>query len=176
MLKKILIGLIVIVGAILTYAALQPSHYSIVREVTINSPAAAIFPWINNSQKTQSWVPWAEMDPALKMTYSGPAEGVGSSAHWTSEGHMGVGSAIIVETTPNKSVKTTVQYEKPFAGTQDVEISIVETNGISVVQWSANGQNNFIGRVMCLFVNMDKKVGESFEKGLSKLKTTVEKK
>ncbi len=40
--------------------------------------------------------------------------------------------------------------------------------------WKVDGQNNFVGRLMCIFMNMDKMVGGMFEKGLAKLKTTVE--
>jgi hypothetical protein len=36
------------------------------------------------------------------------------------------------------------------------------------------GKNNFIGRAVCLFMDMDKMVGGEFEKGLNQLKSIVE--
>jgi hypothetical protein len=36
------------------------------------------------------------------------------------------------------------------------------------------GPQSYAGKVMCLFMNMDKMVGGQFEKGLADLKTLVE--
>ncbi len=58
--------------------------------------------------------------------------------------------------------------------TQEAELSIKSDGSHSVVRWSVSGQRGFIGRVMCVFINIDKMVGESFEKGLAKLKSIIE--
>lgn len=175
MLSKILIGIVLIIGLIAAYAAVQPAEYVIARSISIKAPASEIFPWINNSKKMNEWMPWIELDPKVVMTYSGPDEGVGAKSSWTSEGQMGVGSATISESTPNELVKTRLEYTKPFEMVQEAQMSITEKDGASVVRWSVSGKNNFIGRFFCVFMNMDKMVGNSFEKGLSKLKTTLEK-
>ncbi len=174
MLVKILVGLVVIVGAIFIYAAVQPKDYRISREITINAPAEVIFPWINNSKKTSEWMPWASMDPQMTMTYVGPEEGVGAGSKWNSEGKMGVGSATVTESVPNQLVKTKLEYTKPFEGIQFAQIAIASEGTASKVKWSVEGENNIIGRVFCLFMNMDKMIGGSFEQGLSALKTKVE--
>jgi hypothetical protein len=36
-----------------------------------------------------------------------------------------------------------------------------------------SGKNNFIGKLFCLVMNMDKTVGGDFEKGLANLNTLV---
>jgi hypothetical protein len=36
------------------------------------------------------------------------------------------------------------------------------------------GQNNFLSKAICLFVDMDKMVGTMFEQGLTQMKTVVE--
>jgi len=36
------------------------------------------------------------------------------------------------------------------------------------------GENNFISKAFCLFMNMDKTVGGDFEKGLAQMKAVVE--
>jgi hypothetical protein len=38
-----------------------------------------------------------------------------------------------------------------------------------------DGENNFVGKAFCLFMNMDKMVGGDFEKGLAQMKTVAEK-
>jgi hypothetical protein len=36
------------------------------------------------------------------------------------------------------------------------------------------GQNNFLSRAICLFMNQDKMIGDHFEKGLENLKALTE--
>jgi hypothetical protein len=42
------------------------------------------------------------------------------------------------------------------------------------VTWSMDGKKQYVSKVMCLFLNMDKMVGGQFETGLADLKKTVE--
>jgi hypothetical protein len=44
----------------------------------------------------------------------------------------------------------------------------------TAVTWSVEGQNNFIAKAVCLFINMDQMVGGQFEKGLATMKSVVE--
>jgi hypothetical protein len=72
-------------------------------------------------------------------------------------------------------VQTKLEYVKPFAMTQDAEITIASNGPAqSTVTWRVWGQSAFMGRVMCFFMNMDKMVGGTFEKGLANLKAKVE--
>ncbi len=50
----------------------------------------------------------------------------------------------------------------------------LEPNKTSI-SWTMSGKNNFIGRFFCFFMNMDDMVGKDFEKGLSQMKSFVEK-
>lgn len=174
MIRKIFGVLFVIIALFLIFVALQSPDYSIARETTISASPDAIFPFINNSKKTNEWMPWKEQDPNLQMNYSGPDEGVGSTASWDSKGQMGTGQAEVVESIPNKSVKTKLVYTKPMAMTQMAEMSLSPTDGGTIVRWSVEGKNTFIGRIFCVFFNMDKMVGSEFEKGLTNLKSMVE--
>ncbi len=173
---KILGGLALLVGVFLVYVGLKPGDYRISRSLEIKASPEALFPWINNSKRTNQWMPWAAMDPAMKMSFNGPEEGVGAESRWESPGRMGVGSAVVVESVPPKSVKTRLEYRKPFQMTQEAEMAIAPADGGCVVTWSVWGKNNFVGRLMCVFVNMDKMVGGSFETGLANLKALAEKK
>lgn len=174
MLKKILIVVVVALIGLLTFAAFQPAEYSISRELVMKAPAEAIFPFINNSQKSNSWMPWSEVDPNAKMSYSGPDEGVGSKSSWEGNGQLGVGEALVVESNPNQNVKTQLTYTKPMHMSQMAEISLTPATEGTLVKWTVSGQNSFVGRLMCVFMNMDKMVGSQFEKGLTKLKSMVE--
>lgn len=175
MLKKISLVLAVVWFAFLGYVALKPSQYTVSRALLIQASPAAIFPHINNHKRTNEWMPWAETDPSVQMKYSSPAEGVGSSVTWESTGQMGVGKAETIESVKNEKVISRLTYTKPMEMTQDAEISLSPApGGGTLVRWSVTGHNNFLGRLVCTFMNMDKMIGAEFEKGLARLKTRVE--
>lgn len=174
MVLKILGGIAGVIVLIIAYAAFQPAAYEVSRSIDIQAMPEAIFPWVNNSRKSMEWMPWSAMDPKMTMTYSGPEEGVGAVSSWDSPGQMGAGSATIVESTANTSVKTKLIYTKPFKGEQDAEITIAPAGVMTKVTWTVRGENNLIGRVMCLFMNMQKMIGDSFSKGLGNLKAKAE--
>lgn len=142
--------------------------------MTVRAPAEKIFPFLNNQKLAEKWGPWSEVDPKAHMTYSGPGEGVGAITSWESEGQLGHGSATITESVPNQSVRIQLAYTKPMTMNQLSDYILEPAGEETKVTWRVEGQNNFIGRVMCLFFNMDKQVGGMFEKGLSNLKTLVE--
>ena len=174
MFMKIFGAVAALIALLLVYAAVQPSEYFIARETVVKAPAEAIFPHINNSKKANDWMPWAASDPAIKMSFSGPDEGVGSTSSWDSTGQMGQGQAAVTESVPNQKVVTQLTYKKPMEMSQVAEMTLTPASEGTVVRWSVKGHNNFIGRLMCVFMDMDKMVGGEFEKGLAKLKTTVE--
>lgn len=174
MIKKIAISFLSLLLLILAFAAISSPDYLISRELKISAKPEVVFPWLNSAKKSNEWMPWAEIDPKVQMTFSGPDEGLGSAASWVSEGQMGVGSSTISEVVPNQSVKTTLEYKSPFEMVQTAEMSVMPDGEGSLVKWSVAGKNNFIGRVFSLFINMDKMVGPNFEKGLQNLKSKIE--
>ncbi|MBY0587044.1 SRPBCC family protein [bacterium] len=176
MIVRILLGLVVVIALFCTYIALESPDYTIVRETTIAATPEKLFPYINNSKLANDWMPWLESDPKTKMTYEGPAEGVGSIAKWDSPGPMGTGSATVIDSLPNEKVVTQLLNKAPMEMSQVAEITLTPGKDGTLVRWSVKGQNNFVGRAVCFFMNMDKMVGGEFEKGLAKLKVMAEEK
>ena len=167
-----IVGLAII--GVLIYAAMMPSDFSITRELKIKASAETLFPYINKSKMSNEWMPWKKSDPDAEMVYSGPAEGVGAKTSWDSKGRMGKGQALVVESVPQVSVKTELTYTRPMEMSQIAEISLHPDTEGTTVRWTVTGQNSFIGRVFCIFMNMDKMVGSQFEEGLAKLKQITE--
>jgi len=66
MLKKILIGIAVIVVAFVVIVALQPSEFRVARSTTISAPPAAVFAQVNDFHKWEGWNPWGKLDPAAR--------------------------------------------------------------------------------------------------------------
>jgi hypothetical protein len=176
MLLKLGLGLLALLLGFVIYVAMKPSEFVVSREITIQAPPEKIFPYLNNSKLMNDWSPWPEVDPKAQMVFSGPPEGVGARTSWDSTGQLGTGSATIIESIPYRSVRTKLAYVKPFNMEQDAHLSIQPAGGGSVVTWSVSGRNPFFGRLMCSLMNMDKMVGNNFNKGLSKLKAMLENK
>ncbi len=175
MAKKIVLGVLLVLGLFLGYVALQPADYTISRETVINAPVEKVFPYLNNAKLGAQWGPWMEIDPAAKMTVSGPESGVGSRTDWTEGKQLGTGSATIVESIANQRVVIQLEYVKPMTMQQTSYYLISPQGNQTSVTWKVTGRNSFPGRIICTFMNMDKRVGGMFEKGLSNLKNLVEK-
>lgn len=174
MLIKIGIFFGLIIVAILGYAALRPAHYKISREILIKASPEIIFPHVNNSKMTYQWMPWQENYPGLEMVYSGPEAGVGSKSSWDSDTKMGKGESLIIENKLNEYVKFQLSYYKPMEMVQIANIKLIPEGSDTKVVWEVDGQNNYIGRVVTIFMDMDKMIGTEFMKGLVNLKSIVE--
>ncbi|BCU78435.1 SRPBCC family protein [Luteolibacter sp. LG18] len=176
MLKKILLALGLAVIVFLVVAALQPADFKITRSATVAAPPAAVFEHVNDYHKWQDWSPWAKMDPAMKVTYEGPASGKGASYAWVGNSKVGEGRMSITDSDPAKRVTMKLEFLKPFAATNTAEFTLAPEGSGTTVTWTMTGKNNFMAKAFGLVMNMDKLVGKDFEKGLSNLKEIVEKK
>lgn len=168
--------IVLITGGIFAYAYKQPADYMIARQLDIRATSEVLFPYINSAKKSNEWMPWIDSDSKIQMTFTGPDEGVGSTASWRSEGRMGQGKSEIVESVPNQITRIKITYLKPMEMSQISEMSLKPNEaGLTTVRWAVKGQNNLMGRVMAVFMDIDKMVGGQFENGLQKLKLLAEK-
>lgn len=174
MLKKILIGVAVVLAVFLIIVALQPSTFRVTRSLAVAAPADAIFPHVNELKKWAAWNPWEKIDPNMKLTYEGPAAGVGASYSWVGNKDVGEGRMTITASRPNEAVRFRLEFFKPMAGVSDAEFTFKPQGNQTEVSWTMTGKNNFIAKAFCLFMNMDKMIGGQFEKGLADLKSIVE--
>lgn len=170
LLKKMFMIGAVLLGGFMSYVAMLPAEMHISREIVINNSPEAIFPFINNSQKANEWMPWKDSDPAVQINYSGPDEGVGSRSSWNSSGQMGTGEALVVESITNELVKTKLSYTKPFQMEQLAQMTLSPVDGGTRVTWSVSGKQGFLFKLIGVFVSCEEMVGGEFEKGLAKLK------
>ncbi len=173
MLKKILIGLAVVIVGFLVVVALQPSQYRVARTAHIAAPPEALFPYVNDLHKFQVWNPWAKIDPAAKQTFDGPEAGIGAVSAWESK-EIGDGRMTIVESRPNELVRYKMEFLKPFASTASADITLKVEGNQTIVTWGMSGENNFLCKAMGLLMSMDKMVGDEFAKGLASLKKITE--
>jgi uncharacterized protein YndB with AHSA1/START domain len=174
MFKRVLIVLAVVLVAIAVAASMQPDTFTIARTASIDAPPAKVFAIVNDMHRWNDWSPWAKLDPAMKSSYEGPATGVGASQAWEGNSKVGAGKMTLTVSQPSQLVSFRLDFLKPMQSTSNVDFSFKPAGKGTEVTWSMGGKNNFISKVFCLFMSMDKMVGPDFEKGLGGLKTLAE--
>lgn len=175
MLKKILIGIVVIVLCVLAYATTQPDSFSVERKISIAAPPEKVFANINDFHAWEAWSPWAKLDPAMKTTYGGAPTGVGSTYEWTGNSDVGSGKMEITGSTPASNVTIKLDFMEPFESHNTTVFTLTPSGGGTDVTWTMSGPSPYISKVMSTFMSMDKMIGGDFEKGLQQLKALSEK-
>lgn len=163
----------VVLAAILIYAATRPSTFVIQRTTSIKAPAATIYPLINDFHQWKQWSPYETKDPAMTRTFSGAASGKGSVYAWQGDKNVGTGRMEITDTSMSK-VTVDLQFITPFKAHNTAEFSLVPNGDATRVTWAMHGPLPYVGKIMHLFINMDRMVGNDFEAGLANLKTASE--
>jgi hypothetical protein len=179
MAKKILIGaglflLVFIIGSALVIA-LQPSQFSVERSTTMAAPPAAVFAQVNDLQAWDAWSPWSKLDPNAKTNISTPSSGEGATFGWNGNDQIGEGTLTILESKPDELVDVEQSFVRPFAGKCRMTFRLAGSDAGTHVTWRMEGTNDFFGRAMCLFMDMDAIMGKSFDEGLANIKGIVEK-
>ncbi len=174
MLKKILIGIVLILAVLAIIVALQPSEYSVTRSATMAAAPETVFDQVNDLQKWRAWSPWEKLDPEMTRTFEGPTSGEGAIYSWVGNSDVGEGSMTIMESRPSELVRMKLEFREPMAGESDTAFTFKPDGDQTTVTWNMTGKNNFVGKAFCLFMNMDKMIGGQFEEGLANLKSVVE--
>ncbi len=169
---KWLVGALV-VAALVVFGGgmLMPSTVEVSRDTVINATPEKIFPHVANLKASNKWSPWVEMDPNIKIEYSGPEQGVGQVSAWKSE-EMGDGSQTVTELIDNQKVVTALDFGQ--MGTASAQFDLVPDAGGTKVIWTMKSElgNNPIARWFGPMIKSE--VGEEYEKGLAKLRVVTE--
>jgi len=175
MLKKILLGIVLVIVIFLGVAMLQPAEFRIERSLSINASREAVFALVNDLHRWPSWSPWARLDPQMKTIYSGAESGAGATMTWAGNKEAGEGKMTIIMSRAPELVRLQLEILKPFPATNIAEFLIETHGGNTLVTWSMTGKNSFISKAFGLLVNIDKMIGKDFENGLGQIKLQAEK-
>jgi uncharacterized protein YndB with AHSA1/START domain len=180
MVKTIAIVIVVLVvvplAAILIFAATKPDTFRVQRATSIKAPPERIFPLIADFHGWGAWSPYEKLDPAMKRTFSGAANGKGAVYEWDSDGKAGKGRMEITDAPAPSRVTIKLDFFKPFESHNTAEFKLEPRGDTTELTWAMYGPNLFIGKVMSIFFDMDKMIGKDFEAGLANLKTLAEQK
>jgi hypothetical protein len=173
MIKKIVLAVLVLIAAVLLYAATRPDAIHVERSVVVNAPPEKIFPFINDFHSWKDWSPYETLDPAMKKTFSGSPSGVGAVYEWAGNNDVGEGRMEITSAAPERII-IKLDFLKPFEGHNTATFTLAPENAATRVTWAMDGASPFVAKVMGIFVDMDKMIGKDFATGLTNLKTIAE--
>ena len=179
MLVKILIGVAGVLVLFVAVVATRPSAYHVERKLEVAAPADVVFGVLNDLHQFTGFLvlfgsPWETLDPHMQKTFDGPAAGVGQSFAWNGNREVGRGKMTIEESVPGRKVGMKLEFMEPMKSTATCTLALAGTSTGSLVTWSMDGNHNFIGKALGLFMNMDTMLGADIEKGLARLKRAAE--
>jgi hypothetical protein len=177
MLKKVALVLGIVVAALLVVIATRPEEFKVARSATVAAPAIVAFSQVNDFRAWAAWSPWEKLDPGMKKVYEGSPSGTGAIYSWSGNDDVGVGRMTILDSKPGERVVIKLEFIKPFEQTNVTTFTFTpqgDKGDSTKVDWLMEGKNNFMSKAFGLFVNVDKMVGNDFEKGLAQMKVAAE--
>jgi len=175
MIKTIIIVIVVLIAAILIFAATKPDTFRVERSTSIKAAPENIYPLINDFHSWKAWSPWEKIGPAAKTMHGGAAGGVGAIYEWDGNNEVGTGRMEIIESSPPSKIVLKIDFIKPFACHNIIEFTLVPRGGSTIVTQAMYGPSPYLSKLVCLFFSMDKMVGTKYEEGLANLKAIAEK-
>ncbi len=171
--KKILYVLVGLIAVYLILCLFGPSQVKVERSIDINANADLLkSKLVDLNYFHNTWSPWTEKDPAMKVTFTGEAGKEGSNMAWESNvKEVGKGS-MTYKYTHGDTIAESLFFEGQ--GEAQIYHIVTSTGQGSKVSWIMQNKVPFFFKAMMLFMNIDKMVGPDFEKGLAKLKTAIE--
>jgi uncharacterized protein YndB with AHSA1/START domain len=166
--------LVVAAAVVVVLAATKPDTFRVERSAMIKAPPDKIFPLIADFHRWGQWPPYETRDPAMKRTYGGAERGQGATYAWEGDKNVGTGHMEILDAPPPHKVVIKLDFLKPFEAHNTAEFTLQPQGGGTRVTWAMQGPTPFIGKIMHVFINMDRMVGADFETGLANLRTATE--
>jgi len=124
MLKKISMGLILVVVVILGLALTQPDSFKVQRSASIKAPPEKIMGYLNDFHQWTAWSPWEKKDPNMQRTFDGAASGKGAVYAWNGNGEVGQGRMEIIENAAPTQLAIKLDFIKPFASSNRAEFAL----------------------------------------------------
>ncbi len=173
MLRKMFLGLAILLIAIYFVGYFLPDTAHVERSLTLNAPICTIYAQLDDLERYPAWYPFAQVDPNIHFEFTGPRRGLGAQMSWSSDhDNIGRGSQEITGTEPYSHLSYRLSFEGH--GETDGLFRLAEiADGTSVV-WSIDRELKGPIERYYGMSRLDFMVGREFEKGLDQLKVVVE--
>ncbi|WP_207819202.1 SRPBCC family protein [Parashewanella curva] len=177
MLKKISIGILVLLAIPFVAALFIKTSYEVERSVIIDKPVEQVFSYVKMLKNQNHYATWGMKDPNIKRTYSGVDGTVGFISKWSSEDpEVGVGEQEIKAIKPNKRIDFELRFLKPFEATEPAYM-LTSSHGENAtkVSWGFKGHLDYPMNLMFLFIDFEAQIGNDLQNGLDNLKNILDK-
>jgi Polyketide cyclase / dehydrase and lipid transport len=141
---------VVLLAAVLIYAATKPDVFRVQRQASIKAPPEKIAAVLGDFHGWEAWSPWEKMDPAMKRSYSGAAKGKGAVYAWQGNSEVGQGRMEITEAAPSR-VALDLDFVKPFEAHNKVVFTLVPKGDSTDVTWAMQGPVPYMAKIVHVF-------------------------
>ena len=171
--QRILKALAVLAVVLVGGGLLLPRPYHVERQIQVAATPDRVFALVAEPAQWKRWTVWNRRDPAMAITYFGPASGAGAGWEWTSPSEGNGRMTLTQVQAPNR-----VGYDLYFPDWDDTtrgELRMEAQEGGTRVTWTMDGQMGFNPLMRWMGLLMDRMVGPDFAAGLAALKPLAEK-
>ena len=122
----------------------------------------------------ESWSPWKDYDPDMKVSYKGSDGTIGAIYEWIGNEDVGTGSQTIVNIVPNSRIDLKLSFVEPWESESDVYFTFLEKDGNTEVAWGYNEKMPFLVNIPMTLMNVKGMIAKEYDKGLARLKEKCE--
>lgn len=170
-LKIILFVLAALLGIFLLLGLVAPKEIQTSQSIVIEAPPEAVFDVVNDLTSWESWSPWKENDPTIRVVMGEPSSGEGAYYTWASE-NSGSGKMTIAEIRPAESIRMVVEFEGQGQARAPFTFKPTE-NGVETT-WAFQSEFPYPWNAMLLFQDFQGSIDKDYRRGLELLKGVVE--
>jgi len=172
-LKIFVLGLILVVVLLLVLALFVPKNFAYEKSITINAPIDSVWVNTNSLSALDKWSPWNDQEPDMKKEMSGIDGTIGAKQSW--EGKIvGRGSQTIAKIEKPTLFETELIFYEPNESHGKGYVKLVAEGTRTKATWGMTGNMPYPFNIMNLFMDMEKNMGQDWNKGLSKLRDLSE--
>lgn len=143
--------------------------WQVEREIEIRAGPAAIFPYLDEVERWDRWVPWNHVEDTLV----GPPSGVGAGRRWD-DPEWGQGEWVLTASDANERVAYEVRVEGGSLVTRgEVRLAPVGPDRTRVT-WRETGDFGWNPFLAYMALGMDRMQGRELDKNLAALKALLE--
>ena len=162
-----------IIAVLVLVMLLVGKEYHFVTSTVINAPAEKVWQNMHSMKAFNQWNPFMELDPNIKVNYSGTSGNVGEQYCWEGNSEAGKGCHVITGMISNRKLSTKMLFKEPFESNATSDLILKPEGNTTKVTWTMDTELSYPMNLMSLF--MDGEMEKSFGSGLQKLKILSEK-
>jgi hypothetical protein len=147
-------------------------HYE--RSGLINAPAEKIYPYLVSFKLGAQWNPYDQKDPNLKRVFSGADGQVGSAMDFDGNREGGAGRLELLQILPNQMAEIRLHMTRPISAENLILYRLTPEGTATRFSWAMAGDSGFLGKLVSVFIDCEKRVTKDFDQGIQNLKTVVE--